>query len=177
MVVVYYIWTHNPNKGQVALTQTSTHTHTPWKEVQLEHPTPINQLSKQIPVRPSIVTVLKNGHLGEQHKSLNCIPPPVCVHVCASVRVCVMTLTVMGRLCNHWWVDRENDGREGGKKQQQGLKKRWGRRCHHQSRKRKLEPVELTQRAKGLLESCDLAFFFFFFYKFPVPICGFWQSI
>lgn len=35
-----------------------------------------------------------------------------------------------------------------------------GRRCHHQSRKRKLEPVEPTQRAKGLLESCDLAFFF-----------------
>lgn len=52
------------------------------KEVQLEHPTPINQLSKQIPVRPSIVTVLKNSHLGEQHKSLNCIPPPVCVRVC-----------------------------------------------------------------------------------------------
>lgn len=60
------------------------------KEVQLEHPTPINQLSKQIPVRPSIVTVLKNSHLGEQHKSLNCIPPPVCVHVCASVCVCVL---------------------------------------------------------------------------------------
>lgn len=62
------------------------------KEVQLEHPTPINQLSKQIHIRPSIVAALENSHLGKQHKSSNCISPPrthspmcVCIYdgVCA----------------------------------------------------------------------------------------------
>lgn len=65
----------NPSK------QVETHT---IKEVQLEHPTPINQLSKQIHIRPSIVAVLRNSHLGKQHKSSNYIPPPG--HVCVCVR-------------------------------------------------------------------------------------------
>lgn len=56
------------------------------KEAQLENPTPINQLSKQIYIRPSIVAALENNHLGRQHKSSNCIPPRermrVCVYLC-----------------------------------------------------------------------------------------------
>lgn len=116
-------------------THTSTNTHA-MKEVQLEHPTPINQLSKQIHIRPSIVVALENSHLGKQHKSSNCISPLghmcACVHacVCASVRgsICVhrlaavthwhrtwavMIVVVMGRLCNHWWVERARGRRRG----------------------------------------------------------------
>jgi len=63
------------------------------KEVQLEHPTPINQLSKQIHIRPSIVAALENSHLGKQHKSSNCISPLghmcACVHVCVCMSACV----------------------------------------------------------------------------------------
>lgn len=57
------------------------------KEVQLEHPTPINQLSKQIHIRPSIVAVLENSHLGKRHKSFSCMSPRG--HVCACECVCV----------------------------------------------------------------------------------------
>lgn len=35
------------------------------KEVQLEHPTPINQLFKQIHIRPSIVAALEKQPLGK----------------------------------------------------------------------------------------------------------------
>lgn len=55
------------------------------KEVQLEHPTPINQLSKQIHIRPSIVAALENSHLGKQHKSSNCISLLGHIRVCACV--------------------------------------------------------------------------------------------
>lgn len=94
------------------------HTHTRiMKEVQLEHPTPINQLSKQIHIRPSIVAALENSHLGKQHKSSNCIPPLVHIRLCARgcVRIiacvwhtiwAITRLVVMGRLSTHQVLQR-----------------------------------------------------------------------
>lgn len=67
------------------------------KEVQLEHPTPINQLSKQIHIRPSIVPALENSHLGKQHKSS--------LYFSSRTRVCVCVRQFVFCVCADWkWL-------------------------------------------------------------------------